>query len=188
MVFNEMKKMRIVVGLEQLLMNMFIQPSATLERRIIQSHEFRKVVIDRWADWSLKENRLIDSRGLAKLPQQCSIHSKLMTPELTWMLDRITKGPLDLGDGDFAKFPSTLARTGPQYPFSYSHFDHLRKRAGSLKGTEMTRPIEVVPRAVRKQQRLNDLEVYKWRVADDEDKFEEDPLNPKSVSFFPNSY
>lgn len=186
-VFNEMKKMRIAVGLEQLLMRMFQQPAATLERKVIQSTEFRRVVIDRWADWSIKENRLIDSLGLSKLPVQCSIDSKLMTPEVRWMLDRITKGPAELGSG-FSKFPSTLSRTGPQYPFSYSQFDHLRKRAGSLKGTEMTRPIEVIPRALRKQQRLNDLEVYKWRVADDQDHFVEDPLNPKSVSFYPNSY
>jgi len=186
-----MKKMRIQTGLEQLLMKMFDQPNARLERHVIQSSQFRKSVLSTWADWSIQENRLVDSQGIPKLPQLCAIKASQQTPQITWMLDRITKGPKDL-DCSFSAFPSTLSRTGPQYPFTYSEFDHLRKRAGEVKGTEMTRPIKVLPRPVsrglKKKQRSEDLAVYKWSVADDDDRFEEDPLNLKSTRFYPNSY
>ena len=57
-----------------------------------------------------------------------------------------------------------------------------------MKGTEMTKPIQVVPRALRRIERERDIAVYKWKVEDDDDKFVDDPLNPKSVKFYPNSY
>ena len=170
-------------------MKMFDQPNARLERRIIQSAPFRKVVTANWADWCLKEDKLMDTAGIHKLIELCPVNKQLQSEEITWMLDRIMKGPAEL-NSELSPFPSVLSRSGPQFPFTYSEFDHLRKRAGSLKGTEMTKPIEVVPRPVdrlkRKKTRAEDLAVYKWKVADDDDLFEEDPLKPKSTAFFPN--
>ena len=185
--FQEMRKQRTIVGLEELLMRLFDQPNARLEREVIQSDPFRKIVLTRWATWCLKENRVLDSRGILTLPVLCPINSKLLNAELSWLIERITRGPAEL-DGGLAAFPSRLSRTGPQYPFTYSEFDHLGRRAGDLKGTEMTKPIQVVPRALRRIERERDIAVYKWKVEDDDDKFVDDPLNPKSVKFYPNSY
>jgi hypothetical protein len=188
-VVKQMKHLRIATGLEKLLMNCFDQPNARLERKVIQSSVFRNQVIAKWADWCIKENRLIDSSGIPKLPELCAVNQT--TPEIAWMLERIVQGPKAL-NSEFSSFPSILSRTGPQFPFTHSQFDHLRKRAGGLKGTEMTQPIEVLPkplhRLARRKQREEDLSVYKWRVEDDDDNFVEDPINPKSTQFYPNSY
>jgi hypothetical protein len=184
-----MRKLRIATGIEKLLMQMFDQPNARLERKIIQSSEFRRLVLDKWADWSLKEKRLMDSFGITKLPELCAINSKGISPEVSWMLKEIAQGPTP---EPFAPFPAKLSQTGPQFPFTYSQFDHLRKRAGELKGTEMTRFIQVQPRPLnrleRKAKREEDLQVYKWKVEDDDDNFEEDTLNPKSTRFYPSTY
>eukprot|EP00392_Amoebophrya_sp_AT5.2_P010464 g10526.t1 len=58
---------------------------------------------------------------------------------LRFLLRRIQSGdPLSRGP---AAFPSTYLRLGPQFPFQPGSYHALVKRAGSLRGHELTKPI-----------------------------------------------
>ena len=184
--FQDTVHLRVRIALEDLLLKQFCQPRATLERQIIQSTSFRRDVLTKWANFCVHRKRVFAADEVKQLIALCPVKSR--DPEISWILDRITK-PAALNDAATTVFPSTLSRTGPRFPFSPQEFDHLSRKFGSISGEEMTRPV-VVDRntrgLARRAARAQDLKSYVWRLDDDEDNFQEDLLNPKSVSLFPS--
>ena len=184
--FADSVHLRVRIALEDLLLNQFSQPRATLERQIIQSGKFRRSVLAKWADYCIEPKRTFSGDAVQELISLCPVSS--LHPEISWILGRI-ETPKSLQDATSTVFPSTLARTGPQFPFSPQEFDHLSRKLGSITGEEMTRPIVVqrnIQGMARRAKKDSDLRKYEWELCDDEDKFEEDLLNPKSVSIFPS--
>jgi hypothetical protein len=49
-----MRTARVQIAIEAVLLKIFSKPAQTLERRVIQSMEFRKFVLPAWAQHSLK--------------------------------------------------------------------------------------------------------------------------------------
>ncbi len=180
--FDDSVRLRARIALEDLLIAQFSQPRATLERKIIQSAAFRRDVLSKWANYCVRQKRVFSGDQVKQLLTLRPI--KTSDPEISWLLSRIAS-PSALNDAATTSFPSTLARTGPRFPFTPQEFDHLSRKFGSLTGEELARPISV-SRVARRVRRADDLGKFAWSLADDEDRFEEDLLNPKSVSLFPS--
>ena len=167
------------MALESTLIQMFSQPDATLERKLIQSPEFRKFVLARWADWCLQEERILQVKEcVGKDPEI----ARQLSPDTDWLFDRIAvaltgRDPMDNG---LSKFPRTLSVSGPQWPFSPSALDHLKQRAGALTGDEWQRPIQIKPIGAGRARQIPPISA-KWKIADDNDELEEDPVNPRST-------
>jgi hypothetical protein len=56
-VWKEMRSSRVQVALESVLLKVFNKPQQTLERKIIQSQEFRESVLQPWAKYCLNNQR-----------------------------------------------------------------------------------------------------------------------------------
>ncbi len=76
-VWNEMRSARIQVALEAVLLKRFRNPSQVLERKIIQSREFRKSVLPVWASHCLKFNTAYTTDTIGALASV-----KVCTPQL----------------------------------------------------------------------------------------------------------
>jgi hypothetical protein len=66
-VWSELRKSRIQVGLEAVLLKAFNSPGQTLERRIIQSKEFRSKVVTAFAEYSLKHRKAFTESNFSEL-------------------------------------------------------------------------------------------------------------------------
>ena len=66
-VWNQMRKARVQVAIESVLLKVFNKPSQTLERRVIQSAEFQTRVLPSWADHSLKTSRIFTESNITNL-------------------------------------------------------------------------------------------------------------------------
>ncbi|CAD7940012.1 unnamed protein product [Amoebophrya sp. A25] len=138
----------------------------TMERRIIRTHPHMLNFLNVWVDYEMdtmdqRRNRnpgfeddenlipavpeevregleaFLTSDEQAPQPQMCADERS----KLRFLLQRLVSGdPLSRGP---AHFPSTYLRLGPQYPFQPGHYLALQKRAGSLKGHELTKRIHL---------------------------------------------
>ncbi len=121
--WNRMRNDRIQVALESILLKRFAKPEAVLERRIIQTPEFRKNVLTLWAQHCLKNNlryttstiselvRLnvctwLDSSRTLQVPKDINEESR-------WLLEKLHQSAEDIEVS--AQFPKELAMTGMGY-------------------------------------------------------------------------
>ena len=192
---KDLRFLKVRLGIENMLLSRFSQPDAQLERKIIQSNSFRHTVLSRWATWCVDNNRVFDDPKLfmkhisVRAPSPCG-KIPFLSPDIDWFLNRIETGGIPLERSPRSAFPSTLARTGPQYPFTPQEFEHLRNKAGALRGTEMTRVIEVNRRKETRPEKLKEKipSFFTSPIEDNEDRMIENPLNPKSTRFWSQKF
>ena len=66
-VWSEMRKARTQVAIEAVLIRIFNKPSEVLERKIIQSTEFRRDILPAWAQYSIKNDKALTDRSISEL-------------------------------------------------------------------------------------------------------------------------
>ncbi|KAF4646925.1 hypothetical protein FOL46_004913, partial [Perkinsus olseni] len=108
-VWREMRQLRVMVGLRQVLMRKFNQPAALMERRVISSDAFGVNVLKPWARWCVDNKRVFTGSDVARLvddvplklpksiPIPRSVNQALRTvhpvtvEDIQWMLDLIKR-------------------------------------------------------------------------------------------------
>ncbi|KAF4669183.1 hypothetical protein FOL47_002664 [Perkinsus chesapeaki] len=155
-VWSEMRQLRVMVGLRQVLMRKFNQPAALMERRVISSDAFGVNVLKPWARWCVENKRVFTGSDVAKLvdavplklpksiPAPKTVNQALTrvhpvtVEDIQWMLNLIKRrGTLDENIG-YGEYPKILARTGPRYPFSPYNYERLVDMCGDLWGSELS--------------------------------------------------
>ncbi|KAF4758009.1 hypothetical protein FOZ63_008719, partial [Perkinsus olseni] len=205
-VWREMRQLRVMVGLRQVLMRKFNQPAALMERRVISSDAFGVNVLKPWARWCVDNKRVFTGSDVARLvddvplklpksiPTPRTVNQALRTvhpvtvEDIQWMLDLIKRTSTLDENTNYAQFPKILARTGPRYPFSPYNYERLVDMCGDLWGSELTEqgPLpesEEPEKPDQEELRKMDLQEYSWRVEDNQDKQEWDWLRLRNESF-----
>mmetsp|Transcript_86173 Transcript_86173/g.244335 ORF Transcript_86173/g.244335 Transcript_86173/m.244335 type:complete len:176 (+) Transcript_86173:48-575(+) len=112
-----------------------------LECRIIQSDAFRPL-LTRWTALLLAAGRQGSAADPHDVPAEVQQQAQASgNSELRWLVRRLASG--DAMRRGLPHFPSTLLQQGPQYPFETYDFNYLKKLTGSLKGTELTKKVEL---------------------------------------------
>lgn len=172
-------KLQTMTGLEKsILARVCSAPDAVLERRVLQSAAFRSKVLEPWALHMLKTGEIMKPKELVRV---CPVETS--DPELRWFLKKIASSGGPIPKESPGTFPSALALAGPQFPFSPQELDHLQRKFGSINGREMTKPLRVQRNSAKLAKKKETRSFYDFPIEDDNDKFKDDPLHPKSTRF-----
>mmetsp|Transcript_36501 Transcript_36501/g.66901 ORF Transcript_36501/g.66901 Transcript_36501/m.66901 type:complete len:213 (+) Transcript_36501:68-706(+) len=138
-VWNELKHLRHRDLLRRSLLRAYERDQ--LESRVIQSKAFLPL-LTKWTEVMLQQQQSCleaDPSSVPKEVQEQAASSK--NPQVRWLVKRLMSGE-SLHRGP-PHFPSVLLQRGPQFPFEPHELLYLRQHADTLKGTELTKPVEL---------------------------------------------